>query len=182
MQKLVMIVMLSCWSMTLSAQRLERVKISEEISMKVPASFINMSESERNQKYISSRVPIAMFTNEDRTVDIGINENSTRWGPGDLEILKDFYKANIMGLHNEVTFVKETIEEVADRQFIVFEFTSKVYKEDSFNKNAVSKYSYIQYTLFNEKVLLFNFTAPLRYRQQWEPIARDVMASVRIRP
>ena len=149
--------------------------------MKVPADFIDMSEDERNRKYVSSRVPIAMYTNSERNVDIGVNENSTRWGPGDLEILKDFYKANILSLHNEVNFLQEDIQEVAGRQFIVFEFNSKVYKEDSFNKNAVSKYSYIQYTLFNEKVLLFNFSAPLRYRQQWEAVAKEMMASIRIR-
>ncbi len=163
------------------AQKLERQKISDEISIKIPSDFINMSEEERNRKYVSSRIPIAMFTNYDRTVDVGVNENSTRWGPGDLEILKDFYKANIQGLHTEVNFIQEGIQEVGGREYIVFEFTSKVYSEESFNNNSVSKYSYIQYTLHNEKVLLFNFTAPLRHRQQWEPVARDIMASVRIR-
>lgn len=182
MKNLYLGIILLILQFSLTAQvTLERIKVTDEISMKVPSSFIPMVEAERNRKYVSSREPMAMYTNEARTVDIGVNENSSRWGSGDLAILKDFYKANILSLHTEVSFISEDIRQIEGKDFIFFEFKSKVYKEGSFNKNAISKYTIIQYTLRNEKVLLFNFSAPLRDQSLWQETAREVMASIRFK-
>ena len=121
-----------------------------------------------------------MFTNIERTVDLGINETSSTWQADDLVILKDFYKANILSLYNEVSFDQETIESIGSRDYIVFEFSSKVFNEGGFRKDAVAKYTYIQYTLFNDKVLLFHFSSPFLLRSQWQPVAQEIMKSVRL--
>ena len=159
---------------------LERKKVTDFISMKIPEDFIAMVEAERNRKYVSAKEPIALFTNADRTVDLGINETSSAWGAGDLEILKDFYKANILNLYTEVFFLQEEIVTIDNKPFIAFEFNSKVVDEGGLGR-PIAKYTYILYTLRNEKILLFNFSAPLRYRQAWQPVAREMMASIRIK-
>ncbi len=162
---------------------LERLKITKEISMKVPVDFINMTQAERVNKYVSSRAPIAMFTSSDRNVDLGINENSSAWPGDDLTILQSFFKANIANLFTEVKFIQEEIREIGDRKFIVFEFVSKITDEQTtFGGNtSISKYTYIQYTLRNEKVLLFNFTCPGRQRATWQEAAKEMMESIRIK-
>lgn len=174
------VVALTSIQMVMAQGSLERKKITDYISMKIPSDFIAMVESERNRKYISAREPISLFSNLDRTVDLGINETSSVWGSGDLEILKDFYKSNILNLYNEVFFIQEEIISIDGRQFIAFEFNSKVVDEGGLGK-PIAKYTYIIYTLRNERVLLFNFSAPLRYRQAWQPIAREMMESIRIK-
>jgi len=160
---------------------LERKKVTDDISMKVPATFISMTDGERTQRYISYRTPVAMYTNVDRTVDLGINISSSNWTTGDMEVLKDFYKSNILSLYTEVDFIQERIRQVGSKDFIVFEFQSKVYEENSFRNQVISKYTYIQYTIHQDKILLFHFTAPKQLQEKWQSVAAEMMESVRIK-
>lgn len=169
---------------TLIAQpALERVKVNKYISMKVPQDFVPMSQQELISRYVSARAPIAMYTSQDQQTDLGINETSNNWQGGDLEIIQSFYKASIANLFTEVDFIQEEIQTIGDRGFIVFEFVSKVSDENSTfgNGTSVSKYTYIVYTLFQEKVVLFNFTCPARLRQQWAAPVKEMMNSIRIK-
>jgi CRISPR/Cas system Type II protein with McrA/HNH and RuvC-like nuclease domain len=179
------IVLLLLFQQLLFAQiNLERYKITNDISIKIPTSFISMTEREIISKYVSYRQPIGMFTSEDRQVDLGINKNSTPWAGNDLDILKDFYKANIQNLFTEVKFLKEEIREISGREYVLFEFISKVSDEDkTFGglSGPVGKYTYIMYTLYEENVLLFNFTCDIQARAQWQSTAGEIMESVRIK-
>lgn len=162
---------------------LERIKVNKYISMKIPELFSPMSQQEMISRYVSARVPIAMYTYADQQVDLGINETSNEWGDGDLTIIKSFYKANIANLFTEVKFIQEDIQTIGDREFIIFEFVSKVSDEDNTfgSGTSISKYTYIVYTLFQERVLLFNFTCPARFRQEWEATADEIMQSIRVK-
>lgn len=164
---------------------LKRVKVTKEISMLVPESFTPMTQADMISKYVSARRPIAMYTSADRRIDLGINQNSSTWSDDDLGILKDFYKAGILNLFTEVKFVQEDIKDIAGRQFVVFEFVSKVTDEESTysigNNTSVSNYTYIMYTLYGNRVLLFNFSCPNSMRTQWEQAAGQMMESVRIK-
>ncbi len=159
---------------------LDRKKITDDITIRIPSDFISMVESERNRKFVSAKEPIALFTNADRTVDLGINETSSLWNDGDLAILKDFYKANILNLYTEVAFLQEEILTIGDRSFIAFEFNSKVVDDRGLGR-PIAKYTYILYTIKEGRVLLFNFSAPFRYRQTWQPVAQEIMNSIRIK-
>lgn len=159
---------------------LTREKITDDISMKIPSDFIPLVESERNRKIQSAKEPIALYSNSDRTVDLGINETSSRWSIDDLAILKDFYKANILSLYTEVAFLQEEIITIDDRSFIAFEFNSKVVDDRGLGK-PIAKYTYILYTIRKNRVLLFNFSSPFRYRQAWQPVAQEMMNSIRIK-
>ncbi|MFT6855264.1 MAG: hypothetical protein ACJA0X_001238 [Cyclobacteriaceae bacterium] len=163
---------------------LERVKVDKNISMKIPVGFRPMSQSDLINRYNAFRKPLAMYTNENRQIDLGINENSSPWAGEDLEILSDFYRANISNLFTEVHFINDEIRAIGDRRFAIFEFTSKVSDESQTfggGSNPVSKYTYIMYTIRNNKVLLFNFSAPARMRTLWEEAAKEMMESIRIK-
>lgn len=162
---------------------LERKKITKKISMEIPVDFVPMSEAELYTKYVSARKPIAMYTSPDHQVDLGVNENSSPWTGTDLELLKDFYKANIANLFTNVDFIQEDIREIGGRQFVIFEFVSKITDEESVfgNSSAISKYTYLQYTIRDNNVLLFNFTCPARLRARWQEAAKEMMESVRLK-
>ena len=168
-----------------SAQEdLKRIKVVKEISMKVPTSFETMARADRISRYVSARDPLAMFTNADRTIDLGINATLNKWEDGNLEIVRDFYKAGILNLFTDVKFIQEDIRQIGDRQYVIFEFVSKISDEgNTFGSgSSISKYTYIQYTIYEDKVLLFNFTAPAQLRNIWAVPAKEMMESVRIKP
>lgn len=162
---------------------LERIKVSNQISIKLPTTFVPMSPTDLASRYVSAKPPLAMYTSQDQQIDIGINVTRNTWQSDDLAILKDFYKANIMNLFTEVDMIQETTQEIGGRTFIVFEFVSKVVdEENAFGGSAsISKYTYIQYTVYKENVLLFNFTSPTRLKNQWQKTAKEIMESVRIK-
>jgi hypothetical protein len=124
-----------------------------------------------------------MYTNPDRVVDFGFNQTQTRWRHEDLPLLQKFYKSSIVSLYSKVNFIQETTATVNKRNFVVFEFISELVDEDqnSLKKGSVVKqYSYMQYTIENNKVLVFNFTCPANLKKEWQEIARQVMATVKI--
>ncbi len=171
------------FSYNIDAQEtLTRLKVTKEISVAIPESFTQMTDAELYNKYISDRKPIAMYTSRDKRADFGINVNSSPWAGNDLEILKSFYKANMGNLFTEVEFLTDEVQTIGNRQFAVLEFVSVLVDENSIGTvNTVSKYTYIQYTIRNGKVLLFNFTCPALQKKKWESTAKEIMQSVRIK-
>lgn len=181
--KRIFILFLSCF-LFLSFQQVRYVKtkVSDEISLLLPEEFTIMSQADLNTKYASSKPPLAVYTDFSRYVDLGVNVAYSQWDKDDLEIMKSFYKSNIMGLYSEVQFITEDIENVNGKDFAVFEFTSSVYDEEgtTINSGAISKYVRIQYCIVNNKTVLFNFSCPARLKDKWSPIAKEILQSVQI--
>ena len=159
-----------------------KTKVNDAISLLLPSEFSLMSQADLNTKYASLKAPIAAYTDFSRSVDLGVNVAFSRWNAEDLEIMKSFYKSNIMGLYNEVQFIKEEIENINGKDFAVFEFVSSVYNEEgtNLNKSTISKYVRIQYTIVKGKTVLFNFSCPARQKDKWAPIAKEILESVKI--
>lgn len=159
-----------------------KTKVSDSITMLTPADFLLMEEAELNRRYVSARKPIAVYTDYSRTVELAVNVAYSRWKQEDLEIMKSFYKSNIMGLYDDVNFLKEDIETINGRDYAVFEFISVVRDEEgtAVNPGATAKFTRIQYTIVNYKTVLFNFSCPVRQKDQWIPVARHILSSVKI--
>jgi hypothetical protein len=161
---------------------LEKVKVDDNITISIPADFERLEQSEINLKYVSSKQPLAVYSDRSRAADFSVNVAFSRWKPEDLEMMQGFYKSNIMGLYDEVRFIKESLEEVNGRRFVVFEFVSTVKPEEEIlNNEPISKYTYIQYTIINYKTVLFHFNCPYMMKDQWSGIAGEIMKNVKIR-
>lgn len=159
-----------------------KTKLNDHITISLPEGFFLMSEADITTKFASATPPVAAYTDLSRTVDFGVNVAFSRWNPEDLEIMRSFYKSNIMGLYDEVNFIHEGVEDINGRDFAVFEFTARVLDEEgtSINQQAIGKYIRIQYAIVRSKTVLFNFTCPERQMQQWAPVAKEMMATVKI--
>lgn len=141
-----------------------------------------MTDGERIDKFVSSRTPLGVYTSEDRTIDLGINTNVMPWIKGDEEKLRSFYKGTYETLFTEVEYFQDTIKEINGKKFIVFEFLSTITEENAISGSKTSRYySYIQYTSYNNQILLFNFGCKPRKMRTWRPIAKEIMQSVRVK-
>ena len=87
-----------------------------------------------------------------------------------------------MGLYDEVQFITEKIQEINGRNYVVFEFLSKVNDTEgtTIDQSSISKFIRIQYTIVNYKTVLFNFSCPARVKDKWAPIAKESLESVKI--
>jgi hypothetical protein len=86
-------------------------------------------------------------------------------------------------MYSNVQFIQDTISTINKRDFVVFEFISEL-KDDETNTmqraSAVKQYSYMQYTVKDNKVHVFNFTCPVQIRTKWQDTAREIMQTIKI--
>ena len=169
----------------LSAQqyRLVKVKVDKNITVKLPTDCLIDTHQSRFAKYISYRFPIALYSNSTKEVDFSVNFSVSKWQSSDLELVQSFYKSNIANLFDDIDFLSESIDEINDRKYIVFEFTSSISEAQSVLRQGASikKYYYIQYTLMKGSVLIFSFSTPQRIMNEWRPTAGEIMRTVKIK-
>ena len=161
-------------------EKLKKQKIGEEITMKVPVSFIPMNDDDMWQRVASTRKALALYTDLDRLVELGVNRSYSVWREGDYQMMFDVYKASILELFDEVEFIKEDIISVKKRPFVVFEFVSRI-KRDEGSSVPVVKYNYLKYTLQDGQTLVFSFSCPEFEQDKWQSTANAIMNSVVIK-
>lgn len=164
------------------AQKLIAKEIRKGLEISIPDKFVMMNDDDLAQKYPSYRKPLAVFTNENKTADIGINYSINKWNNKNLTILKDMYKATISSVFTEVEFIQDGIvKNINGRDFIIFEFISTLVEENGPKKGAtVRTYSYIGYSLYEKKVLVFNLNAPAQEKNNWNLVFGSVFESIKV--
>ena len=169
--------------LNVSAQKLSKVKIDDEISVKLPEDWTIYDETEIRNKYISQSTPIAMYGDARREVDFSATKNQTDWHQRDMGILIDFYKANLVNLYSEINFTKEEIITVNKKSFISFEFvgTIKDEAEISMRNRSLTKYIYLRYHIENGYLYVFNISSPANLKNQVQGQAAAIMDSIVIK-
>lgn len=163
-------------------EKMVKFQVNDEISYRIPASFTLMAQTEQVQKFVFNRSPLAIHSSRDGEVNMAVNQNQMQWAEGDEEMIYGFYKASIQSMFDGIEFIQEGIQEVNGKKFIVFEFISSLKDENTFASTKSSKnYTYIQYTSYQDQVLLFNFGCKARFMRDWQSIAQEVMQSVVIK-
>lgn len=156
-------------------------KVAEVISLKIPEEFVAMSDQDRMKKIATSKIPLAQFSTLYQDATLGINDNPMQWTENDTETVYGFYKASINALFDEIEFIQDTVKTINGREFIVFEFVSITRDDNTFATGKSDRnYTYIQYTSFYDRVLLFNFGCLARLKNQWEDVAEQIMNSIKI--
>lgn len=163
-------------------ESMKRVKIKDVASVLMPEDFAPMSEADLNNKYETYRYPLAMYSDQGRIVDFGVNRSFTTWQEGDIVLVKDFYKASLFNMYTEVEMMQEEIRTINGREYAIFEFVGRVKDEaKSFRNNkTVSRYIYIMYTIYQGNSIVINFNAPERFKEDWRPIAKEMMDSFKL--
>lgn len=164
-------------------EKLVKTRVTDNISVMLPKSFFEMTPDDIAQRYPSVRKPIGAYTNEERLVDFSVNISATQWRSGDIKIAKDFFKASVINLYDRVNFINEEIKTIGDREFIVFEFDSRINGDQRALGNAdpIRGYSYVQYMISKGKTVVFSFNCPAQRKQQWQETAGKVMNSVKVK-
>jgi hypothetical protein len=164
-------------------QKLLKTQVNDNISMLIPETFRPMTDDEIVGKYFTLKRPMAIYTDVSQKIDLGINQTITTWNESDLEIMMKFQKSNILSLYDEVNILSEGTKEVNGKKFGYIEFESVIKGDEaSFKDNTpIKKYSYIQYVIISDQSLLFNFTAPLGVKSQWQASIIEIMESINIK-
>lgn len=177
---MILSLLLSLLLLTSPNQELIKIEVAEDIFMSVPSDFRPMTDDEIVSKYYSIKKPFVLLTNRDLTIDLGINKSSTQWDAKDIDMMVKFQKASIFSLYDQVDILSEGSKTINDKKFVYIEFESIVNAdpESIKNRTPIKKYTYLQYVIIGEQTFLFNFTAPIRLKSQWQDTVVEIMESV----
>jgi hypothetical protein len=162
--------------------KLRKVKVADGITVMLPQDFYPMAPEDIAQRYPSVRKPIAAYTEPERMVDFSVNQSATQWRNGDIELAKSFIKASISNMFHKVKVHQEDIREINGNTFIIFELETRINGDRMALETSepILKYSYLQYLITNGKMIVFSFHAPIYLMKDWQPIAGDIMNSIKV--
>ena len=154
-------------------------EVTDEILMKIPLKL----KQEPPTMQRSQSTTLANFVSDDRQSDLSVNRSELRWSQADEELLSQFYKANILNIYDQVEMIQEEIIAINGRKFIIFEFSGQVVDEPNAFKAAKrrSDYTYIQYAIVSDGILIFRFTSSSQMTNYWKESIREAMNSVEIK-
>lgn len=142
-----------------------------------------MDDLDFSERHLSVRQPIAAFTDAERRLSFTVTTSATQWPDANRELASQFFKASISNTFDRLKMIEEGIHEVHGKTFIFFEFESRVNgsRDDLSLRDPVLQYNYLQYLVEPGRTLVFSFHAPMRLRETWQPVARTMMRSVRVK-
>ena len=164
-------------------EKLVKTKVNNYITLGLPLGFMPIPDSELAQRYPSVRRPMAAYTNVDREADLSINISATQWPDGNIEMASQFFRSALYYLFDRVQMINEGIVEQHGKQFIYFEFESRVEgnRMEIGQQTAVRKYTYIYYLVEPGRTLVFTFNTDSRFKQKWQDTAKEVMGSIKVK-
>jgi hypothetical protein len=163
--------------------KLVKTKVAEGITVSIPVGWRPMDEMDFRERYRSVRAPIAAYTNDERTIDFSVNISATQWPDANVEVARSFFKASLKNMFDRVEFIDEGVLEIKGKKYVYFEFESRVNgnpaKQEQ--RDPILKYTYQQYLVEKNRTLVFSFNCSRRDREEWQPVAKTMMKSVRVK-
>lgn len=166
-----------------TGSKLVKTKVADGISVSVSEELYPMTPEDIAQRFPSVRAPLGAFTNLGRVVDFSINTSATKWPDGDVVMAQQFFKASLRNLYDRVDIIGEGTQVLHKKNFIFFEFESRISgdRRKQELQDPVMKYTYIQYLVQKNRTLVFTFSCPKDLMEDWQPVAREMMKSIRVR-
>lgn len=163
--------------------KLIKTKIADGITVSLPATLVPMGTDDIANRYPSVRAPLGAFTNANRDSDFSVNISATQWPDTDIELAAKFFKSGIYNLYDRVDFISEGIHMVNKKKFIFYEFDSRVNgnKLKEGERQAIFRYSYVQYYIEKGRTLVFTFNCPKDHKPEWQEIARAMMKTIKVK-
>ena len=186
-------ILIACCSIFLFSAvqpKLVTQKMVDGISVGMPKDFVSMSDDDIAHKYPSTKKPVSMFTNLDRTVDFGLNISKSRWGGADLSILKDIFHATILQSYDTVIFIKEDLISINGRPYARYEFNSRFDNTEGYHYLLISILAKTLTEAETDKekltpgnsnhLLIFNFYCTKPYQAKYQPIAEAMVNTIHV--
>ncbi|ARS36511.1 hypothetical protein [Pontibacter actiniarum] len=162
--------------------KLKKTQISKELSVMLPQDFTPMPDDGIARKYPASTKPLAVYTSPNGQIDFSVTQKKSQFKEADLDMLREFYKANLLETFTQVDFIRQEVTQVKGKNYLVFEFVSKMADErGASNLAPVQKYSVVQYTIKGDQLYIFTMHVPFMLKNEWQDTAREIMGSINIK-
>jgi len=157
-------------------------RLPEGVTVSVPENMMPMTPEDMAQRFPSVRAPLGAFTNADRVTDFSVNISATTWPDGNTDLAGKFFKASLQNLYDRLDMISEGTQMINKKKYIFFEFESRTSGDPrkQGQQDPIQKYTYIQYLLLNDKTLVFTFACPKSQKDEWQPVAHEIMKRIQV--
>jgi len=177
MKKILLISFVLLSLVSFSQEKFKKVKPHNAISMSIPESFMVMRDESIADRYMTSRKPTMVYTNDNEDVDLDVNVSINKWGT-DVELLKEFYKSTIHNAHKKVEFLQDDVTEINKRKYARLEYKSSF---DNKGRSVTKHYTLILFTVIENKVVVTSFRCPQRSMKTWQSVANKIMTTLKMK-
>lgn len=172
--------LLLCFFLTTpaGAQKLVKETLDPTVAIQVPEGFKRLQGEAAQARSLSFRSPMGAFIDPTGDADLVVNESHSFFDPKDIEIMRDFYVANIRNFYTKVNFIRKDIITVSGKKGLAFEFTAEV--SDKSSPRPIKKYILAHYGLRKRRVIVATFSCEEKNRAKWTKIAEASLETLKI--
>lgn len=146
--------------------------LDNNVSVKIPTAFHEMSEEDIRAKYPSGRRPSIVYSNETGSVNVAFNHTSTPLTQSRLQMTMEGIVSSISNA-GTATWIQKEIVKTGNRDFIVLEFTIP--------SGAERIYNLMYITDIDGKMAIGTFNCTEKEMAEWKTSARTIMTSIKVK-
>lgn len=169
--KLLLVLCLSFMIMSFDTELKERKVLNGKVTLLLPLVFTQMDESTLLMKYPNTaNRPTEVYTNYNGSVNIAFNHTANPINEHDLDQVQTAIQQQLSRT-NGIEMLQTEHLKVNDSEFVTIEFISNAIDTKIYNTMFI--------TVLNGKLLLGTFNCTLNDLNEWKPISKKIIRSIR---
>lgn len=146
--------------------------IEDKVSIMIPNAFKEMNPEMAALKYPSDHRPNPIFSNDRGSITLGFNYTWSQVDAEEIGTFKDILLQNLQRMQSSITVLEDGVKDVNGQQVGYFEFISPALDSDLYNL--------MFFIELDGRALLCALNCLESDSEQWQPIAKGIMESIRI--
>jgi hypothetical protein len=146
--------------------------LEDKVSIMIPNTFAEMAPELAALKYPSDHRPNPIFSNDAGSITLGFNHTWSRVEAEEIGTFKDILLQNLHRMQSSITVLEDGVKNVNGQSIGYFEFISPALDSDLYNL--------MFFLELDGRALLCAVNCLESDLEQWQPIAKGIMESIRI--
>lgn len=150
----------------------ERSLLQDKIKICLPKNFEIMSHEVAALKYPSERRPSLIFTDESTSINIAFNHTQNAINEAEVAKFKDNMIEILKKMQPSIRWFENGVKNINNKRVGFYEMLAPGFDGNSYN--------FVFFTELEGKVLLCSLNCLEEEMEDWKPVAREIMETLKI--
>jgi len=170
---LVLITFIFATAFTLTIELETKLLLDNKVELKIPKEFDIMSESLIKQKYPSDRRPTLVYSNKSGGINVALNLLQNQANQTAIPAYKDNFVQSFKNAYPSEIWKDSGVKEINGKKVGYLELVTPA--------SDTKIYNLMFFTDLEGKLLLCTFNCTEKSINEWTPIAKEIMNSLKIK-
>jgi hypothetical protein len=168
---ILMLALATAFTVTIDLEK--KSLLSDKVELKIPKGFEIMSEGMMKIKYPSERRPALIYTNETGGINVALNLTQNKASQDLISAYKDNFVKMFKNMYPSADWKDNGIKEINGKKIGYLELVTPAIDTEIYNL--------MFFTDLDGKLLLCTFNCTKKDINEWTPIAKEIMFSLKIK-